>query len=143
MDARCAAANDPAVVELRRSIEGFAAGGYQVDRVTPAVCACGNDLFLLVFDDEIGVAARVCTGCEAEVGIPDSEEHFDDVEAVQQAQCSCGNDVFTVATGFALDQRDEVRWVSVGLRCTRDGIAGVYVDWKVDYAPTEHLLANA
>ncbi|MGW9111909.1 hypothetical protein [Microbacterium sp. NPDC055683] len=142
MDARPVASSDLAFDHLRRSIEEFAAGGYPVDRVIPALCECGNRTFLLVLDDEVGAAARVCTQCEAEVGIADSDEHFDDVETVEQARCSCGNDVFTVATGFALDSGGHVRWVSVGLRCTRDGIAGVYVDWKVDYAPTDHLLAN-
>lgn len=37
---------------------------------------------------------------------------------------------------------DEVRWVSVGLRCLTDGTLGVYTDWKIDYTPTAHLLAG-
>ncbi|GAA4766880.1 hypothetical protein [Microbacterium gilvum] len=108
----------------------------------PALCECGNRTFLVFLDDEVGVAARVCTACESEAGIADSDEHSDDVEVVEQAQCSCGSVVFTVATGFALDSGGGVRWVSVGLRCTCDGIAGAYVDGKVDDAPTAHLLAN-
>jgi hypothetical protein len=38
---------------------------------------------------------------------------------------------------------DEVRWISVGLRCLADNTLGVYTDWKVDYLPTAHLLADA
>jgi hypothetical protein len=45
-----------------------------------------------------------------------------------------------VAVGFAVRVRGEVRWASIGLRCVRDGILGVYVDWKTDYAPTPHLI---
>lgn len=143
MDAQAAPPNDRAAEELRASVEEFAAGGYSVDQVIQAVCDCGNETFLLLFDDEVGVAARVCTECETEAGIADSDDHFDDVEAVEQAQCTCGNDVFTVATGFALDALGEVRWISVGLRCTQDAVAGVYVDWRINYAPTQHLLRNA
>ncbi|SPL94568.1 unnamed protein product [[Actinomadura] parvosata subsp. kistnae] len=45
--------------------------------------------------------------------------------------------------GFALRGDGEVRWVSVGLRCLRDGSLGVYADWKIDYSPTAHLLEPA
>lgn len=129
--------------QLREAIAQYAAGGYRVDRVIDAVCPCGSETFELVFDDEVGVAARICVECEEELGLADSEEHFDDTEGVQQAECTCGNGTFRVATGFALDDDGEVRWVSVGLRCTRDAVAGVYVDWKIDYLPTGHLFANA
>lgn len=131
------------IAELRASIEQYSAGGRAVDRIIVATCECGNETFALVLDDEAGVAARICTACEAEVGIADSDEHFDDVDEVEQAECTCGNDEFRVGTGFALDESGEVRWVSVGLRCTHDGVAGVYVDWKIDYLPSAHLLAHA
>jgi hypothetical protein len=131
------------IAELRASIEHYAAGGRAVDRIVVATCGCGNETFALVLDDAVGVAARICTACEAEVGIADSDERFDDVDEVEQAECTCGNDEFLVATGFALDDSGEVRWVSVGLRCTRDGVAGVYVDWKIDYVPSKHLVEQA
>jgi hypothetical protein len=129
--------------ELQAAVTDFAAGGYPVNRIVDSVCSCGNTTFALVFNDDDGVAARICAACELELGIADSDERFDDVDEVQQAECSCGNDTFHVATGFALDTDGEVRWVSVGLLCTSDGVAGVYVDWKIDYRPSTHLFANA
>jgi hypothetical protein len=129
--------------ELRRSIEEFSAGGYPVDSVAFSVCTCGNETFAVVLDDEVGVAATVCTVCEEEAALVDSDDHFADVDEVRQAECACGNDEFRAAVGFALDHDAEVRWVSVGLRCTNDGVAGVYVDWKLDYRPTSHLLAQS
>lgn len=135
--------DEPEKAQLREAIATYAAGGYHVDRIIDAVCRCGGDKFALVFDDEVGVAARICVECEEEVGLADSEEHFDDTDEVQQAECTCGHSAFRVATGFALDDDGEVRWVSVGLRCTRDAVAGVYVDWKIDYRPTGHLFASA
>jgi hypothetical protein len=129
--------------ELRRAVEEFEAGGYPVDRVVFSTCSCGGETFLVVLEDEVGVAARICIACEEEAALADSDDHFDDVESVSQAECRCGNDEFRVATGFALDEHGEVRWVSIGMRCTRDGLAGVYVDWKIDYLPSAHLLAQA
>ena len=126
---------------LRKAVEEFEAGGYPVDLVNFAICDCGDETFNVVLDDEVGVAARICVACGSEAGIVDSDERFNDVDSVTQAECRCGNNEFHVATGYALTG-GEVRWVSVGLRCTRDGIAGVYVDWKIDYQPTAHLLAQ-
>jgi hypothetical protein len=45
-----------------------------------------------------------------------------------------------VAVGFALRDDGSVKWVYSGLRCVTDGTLGVYGDWKIDYAPTEHLF---
>lgn len=59
--------------------------------------------FFLLFDEEVGVAVRICTDCETDVEIADSGEHFDDVDEIAQAKCTCGNQVFRAATGFALD----------------------------------------
>ena len=129
--------------ELGRAIKQYEAGGYAVDRVAFSTCTCGGEIFVVVFDDEAGVAARICVACEEEFGIADSEEHIDAADEVTQAQCRCGHDEFRVAVGFALDGDGEARWVSVGLRCTRDGLAGVYTDWKIDYLPSAHLLARA
>ena len=92
---------------------------------------------------EVGVAVHVCARCEREVGIADSDGHFDDVDEVATAECPNGHDIFSVATGFALTPGGEVRWVSVGLRCDQDGDAGVYVDWKIDYSPSAHLMTRA
>lgn len=127
---------------LRAAIEDFEAGGCRVDRVVVSICECGSETFAVVFDDEVGVAARICVACGDEAGLADSDEHLDDVESVVQAECRCGNAEFRVAVGYALTA-GEVRWASIGLRCTRDGLAGVYVDWKIDYQPTAHLLRGA
>lgn len=126
---------------LARSIREYEAGGYPVDAVVPAMCVCGGDRFAVLYEDTVGVAARVCVACGEEVGMLDSDDHVDDVDEVEPAVCRCGGEEFRVAVGFALDSAGEVRWVSVGLECARDAVAGVYVDWKIDYLPSRHLLA--
>ncbi|WP_157372930.1 hypothetical protein [Agromyces sp. Root81] len=125
---------------LAESIISFAAGGHPVERTIQATCSCGGRTFQVLFDDEVGVAARVCAACDDEIGMLDSDDHLDEVEEVQIATCTCGGRRFRVAVGFAFADDGELRWVSIGLSCVNDGIAGVYADWKIDYAPSRHLL---
>ncbi len=69
----------------------------------------------------------------------DSGETKDDAE-LEGAACPCGNETFNVAVGFAgYEGSNDVRWVYLGLRCTDDGVLGVYTDWKIDYTPSSHL----
>ena len=58
----------------------------------------------------------------------------------EDCACPCGGETFEVAVGFALRDGGDVKWVSVGLRCTIDGTLGVYADWKIDYSPTTALF---
>lgn len=44
------------------------------------------------------------------------------------------------AVAFSLAADGSVAWVTVGLRCRRDGAMGLYTGWKIDYRPTEHLM---
>lgn len=128
---------------LAASIIDFEAGGYPVGEVRHAMCECGSIRFGLLFDDEVGVAVRVCAECGEEFGMLDSDDHADEVDSVDEAMCTCGGTEFLVAVGFAFASDGEVRWVSVGLSCVTDGVAGVHVDWKIDYAPTGGLLERA
>lgn len=131
---------------LAASIRDFEAGGYRVAEVRHAVCECGGSRFGLLFDDEVGVAVRVCSACGEEFAMLDSDEHVEEVESVDVAECTCGGREFLVAVGFAVADDDSVsrdlRWVSVGLSCVADGVAGVYTDWKIDYSPTEALFTT-
>ena len=128
--------------DLAEYLRGFAAGGHPVAEVVHAACAacCGSpEGFSVAVDDEEGAAVRTCLVCHASVPMLDSVEFLDDAD-LGPAACPCGHETFDVAVGFALREDADVRWVSVGLRCRNDGRLGVYVDWKIDYSPSRHLL---
>ncbi|MFD8377747.1 hypothetical protein ACFV2X_04055 [Streptomyces sp. NPDC059679] len=55
----------------------------------------------------------------------------------------CGGERFEAAVAFSLGGDGAVRWVTVGLRCVDDGVSGIYIDWKIGYGPTDHLLRMA
>ncbi|MGV9310588.1 hypothetical protein ACWDR0_00130 [Streptomyces sp. NPDC003691] len=114
--------------------------------IVPSVCrACGGRTFLVLVN--ASGAERKCSGCDATAFIADTGEYWDDGEDADWegdepglAGCPCGGEEFEAAVAFSLGADGEVRWVTVGLRCTDDGFCGVYADWKIDYSPTGHLL---
>ena len=91
--------------------------------------------------DEAGAAERACVACGLRALIADSGEFWEDADP-GDAACPCGGEEFEAAVAFSLGEDGSVRWVTVGLLCQRDQALGVYVDWKIDYEPTDHLLAQ-
>lgn len=80
-----------------------------------------------------------CVTCGNHAFIADSADYWDDAEP-DEIVCPYGGQAFELAIGFALRADGEVRWISVGSRCIQDGTLGICADWKIDYAPTAHLL---
>ncbi|MEU8241335.1 hypothetical protein AB0C07_24070 [Actinoplanes missouriensis] len=131
------------LADLAEYLGEFRAGGYPVGHVVESVCAgCHGRAFRLSADDDAGCAERVCVNCGVAAFLADSAEHADDAD-LEVCECPCGADTFAVALGLAYRSDQEVRWISIGLRCLTDGTLGVYADWKIDYSPTGHLLTSA
>ncbi|HWS38004.1 MAG TPA: hypothetical protein VN408_35380 [Actinoplanes sp.] len=129
--------------DLAEYLREFRAGGYDVADVVESVCAgCRGRRFRLSADDAAGCAERVCVDCGTSAYLADSVDFADEAD-LECCECPCGADTFAVALGIAYRVDQEVRWVSVGLRCLTDGTLGVYADWKIDYSPTAHLLNSA
>jgi hypothetical protein len=117
----------------------YTANGLPVRIVLQSTCGCRHTVFQLEADPEEGCARRTCSGCGSAAFIADSGEPWDEAEPFL-IRCPCGNDRFEIGVGFSFTDDDEVRWVTVGMRCVRCGILGSPVDWEINYAPTEHLL---
>jgi hypothetical protein len=111
--------------------------------IVPVVCdECGSRVFSVAVDEDATAAERTCVACGSRAFVADSEDYWSDVEA-GDAACPCGGEDFEAAVAFSLRDDGEVRWVTVGLCCTKDGEPGVYADWKIDYSPSAHLLNQA
>jgi hypothetical protein len=119
------------------------AGGFPVARVVASICShCAGTVFALAADDDQGYARRICNSCGKSHAMLDSANYEDDAEP-RDCRCPCGCEAFELAVGYALRADDEVRWVSIGCRCTSCGILGCYADWKIDYGPTDSLFSSA
>jgi hypothetical protein len=130
------------LADLAEYLRSFQAGGYPIVDVVESVCAdCEGRAFRLVADDDEGCVQRICVSCGSPSFIADSADAIEDAD-LQPCECPCGGETFAVAVGFARHSDQEIRWVSVGLRCLSDGTLGVYADWKIDYSPSAHLLAQ-
>lgn len=114
--------------------------GYKAEHFAVAKC-CDRNVFRLVINEEEGVAARICTACDTEHGIGDSDDYIDEVEAVYPVNCSCDNDQFEIMAGVALYRMSEdVRWFYLGCECSVCGLSGVYGDWKNEFLGYTNLL---
>jgi len=107
--------------------------------VLESTCGCRATAFLLEADAAEGCARRVCQACGAEAFLGDSEEFWSQAEP-EQVRCDCDAEVFEIGVGYSFRADDEVSWLTVGSRCLACGLMTTPVDWKIDYAPTEHLF---
>lgn len=130
------------VEDLASYITDFEAGGLPVDSVTDVRCGqCRSTSFRATVDNTAGCVLRTCAFCGDERFIADSADYWDDAEPMT-CVCPCGGEEFSIAVGFSRTEDGNVRWISVGMRCLRDGALGVYADWKIDYTPSAHLMDN-
>jgi hypothetical protein len=133
--------------DIHAYLVAYRAGGYEVHETRLCQCTCGSTAFHLEADRDEGCARRTCAACGTPHLICDSGEYWADAEP-ESWTCGCGSDTCNVGVGFSLyeaegaDPRD-VRWVSVGNRCTACGTLGSFVDWKVGYGPSDGLLKRA
>jgi hypothetical protein len=131
------------LADLAEYLRSFQAGGYPIADVIESICAdCKGQAFRLLADDDEGCVQRICLNCGSTSFIADSADASQDAD-LQPCECPCGGDNFAVAVGDAQRSDQEIRWISVGLRCLNDGTLGVYADWKIDYSPSSHLLSQA
>ncbi|WP_250038263.1 hypothetical protein [Paractinoplanes maris] len=129
--------------DLVTYIQKHQAGGYPVQHAREVTCSrCRQGTFRILVDDEEGCALAICLNCRTETPVADSADHLEEAD-LGECACPCGGETFSAAVGFAMTAGDEVRWISLGLRCLTDGVLGVYTDWKIDYAPTAHLLTTS
>ncbi|MEU8950437.1 hypothetical protein [Streptomyces sp. NPDC048489] len=121
---------------LRNAVDG------RPVKIVPSVCGCGGRVFFVLVN--ASGAERECSACGSRAFIADSEEYWNEEswedDEPGAAGCPCGSEEFEAAVAFSLGDDGSVRWVTVGLRCAKDGFCGVYADWKIDYGPTDHLL---
>jgi hypothetical protein len=121
-----------APADIEEYLKAFKAEGYEVDRFKLARCECGEDRFRLDVDDDEGAARRVCPACNTVGFVGDSDRYF--ANTTESFKCiECGASTCNVGVGFSLYASDsaDVRWLSVGVRCSQCGVLGCIVDWKV------------
>jgi len=130
-------------------------GGYVPTEFRLRKCACTSETFELWYDAEQGTAKTKCAGCGVEEYLLDSEDYWEDSEPIKfkclSKKLSCRipfRATCNLMLGFATTDvliedelmKDELRWVYLGIRCTRCGVLGCVADWKLNEVPSRHWL---
>jgi hypothetical protein len=106
-------------------------GGYPVNKAIEAKCTCGSSKFSVQVDRDEELAKTICIGCGRQTFVSDSADHWSN-ESPEQIECTCGSTAYEVSLGLFVKEEGWVRWMSIGLRCSKCGTLGSPLDWKSD-----------
>ncbi len=112
--------------------------------VRPIVChVCGSDVFELRIDANEGFIRTTCAVCKTKKILLDGEEIREDASPRLRkcAVCKTGR-THNARVGFIRRESGDVKWVYIGSRCTACGTLASYVDWNVNYGPTDEMEQN-
>jgi hypothetical protein len=128
-------------------LTAYKAEGYEVQETRLCKCDCGSITFEFEADQDEGCAQRTCAICRAKHHMCDSADYWEEAQPQRWTCTECQCKICNLGVGFSLYDPEEgppdVRWVSVGQRCTNCGTLGSFVDWKVGYGPSYQLLDEA
>ncbi len=112
--------------------------------VNPIVChACGCDSFELRIDQDEGAIQVKCTSCGTKKILLDCDDVWANAKPKLRKCRICKTcKSYNVRVGFLRRENGSVKWVYIGNRCTGCGTLGSYVDWKINYEPTDKLEQN-
>lgn len=112
--------------------------------IKPVICSsCGNDSLQLRIDQNEDAIQIKCAKCNTKKIILDCEEVWEDAKPRLRKCSVCKTSKeYNVRVGFIRRENGNVRWVYIGNRCTNCGTLGSYLDWKIDYEPTEEMENN-
>lgn len=112
--------------------------------IEPVLChLCGNDCFELRVDQIEDAIEVKCAKCGTKKILLDGNEVWKHTKP-RLRKCSvcriCKS--FNVRLGFIRRENGSVKWVYIGNRCTGCGALGSYLDWRIDYEPTDEMEQN-
>ncbi len=112
--------------------------------VKPVVChSCEGDAFEVRCDANEGVIQVKCAACGVKKILLDGEEYWEGARPrLKRCPVCKESKTFNVRVGFLRRENGDVRWVYIGSRCTSCGTLGSFLDWKVNYGPTDEMEKN-
>ena len=112
--------------------------------IKPVIChTCGGDSFELRVDQTEGAVQVTCTSCGTKKILLDCDDVWEDAKPRLRKCRICKTcKSYHVRVGFIRRENGSVKWVYIGNRCTNCGTLGSYLDWKIDYEPTDEMEQN-
>lgn len=104
---------------------------------------CESDSFALQIDQEEDAIQVTCTECGTEKILLDCKDVWENAKPKMRKCSVCkSSKAFNVRVGFSRRENGSVKWVYIGNRCTNCGTLGSYLDWKINYEPTDEMEQN-
>ena len=103
---------------------------------------CGSEEFKVRVDQDEGAIQVTCASCGKKKILLDGEEYWEDCSPRAKKCPVCKKGLFNIRVGFDYRENGDVKWVYIGNRCTACGTLGSFVDWPVDYGPTNEMENN-
>lgn len=112
--------------------------------VKPVIChTCGHDCFELRVDQDEDAIQVKCTSCGTKKILLDCDDVWEDAKPkLRKCRVCKDSKSYNVRVGFLRRENGSVKWVYIGNRCTCCGTLGSYLDWKIDYEPTDEMEKN-
>ena len=112
--------------------------------IKPVIChSCGSDALELHIDyDEEAIQVK-CPKCGEKKILLDCQEIWENAKPKLRRCAVCKiSKKHNVRVGFVRRETGEVKWVYIGSRCTKCGVLASYLDWQINYGPTDEMERN-
>ncbi|MBE6698824.1 MAG: hypothetical protein E7584_01070 [Ruminococcaceae bacterium] len=112
--------------------------------IKSVICrSCGSEALLLRIDSNEGAIQVKCPKCGEKKILLDCEEIWEDANPRLRkcAVCKMSKE-HNVKVGFIRRENGDAKWVYIGSRCTGCGVLASYLDWRIDYGPTDEMEKN-
>ena len=104
---------------------------------------CGCDSFELRIDQNEGAIQVKCISYGTKKILLDCDDIWADAKPRLRKCRICKTcKSYNIRVGFIRRENESVKWVYVGNRCTECSTLGSYLDWKIDYEPTDEMEQN-
>ncbi len=111
--------------------------------VKPVVCHSCQSEALHLRIDSIEEAIQVkCPVCGYKKILLDCDEIWKEARPRLRKCAICKEKEHNVRVGLLRRENGSVQWVYVGSRCVHCGVLASYLDWKINYEPTDKMENN-
>ena len=128
--------------DIKEYLEAYS-GNSAID-VKPILChSCGSNSLNMRVDCDEDVIQVKCPKCGYKKILLDCEEVWEDSNPrlCKCPVCKNGKE-YNIQIGFSRRENGSVKWVYIGNRCINCGVLGSYLDWEVNYEPTDEMENN-
>lgn len=104
---------------------------------------CGNDSLYVKLDYDENAIQVECPECKHHKIILDCEDVWEDSEPeIYYCPICRRKTTYNINVGFTRRENGSAKWVYIGNMCTACHTLGSFMDWKIDFEPTDKMENN-